>query len=103
MKKLLGIVVLGLLLCSKAYAKDLTGTKLLCSKIFKKYTGEVTAAKYTAIEFLSENTAKRYWINIPRQWKIYSKTDISKEFPKKISAFKFHKSEQQKFPFPRSI
>ncbi len=29
--------------------------------------------------------------------------DISKEFPKKISAFKFHKSEQQKFPFPRSI
>jgi LmbE family N-acetylglucosaminyl deacetylase len=29
--------------------------------------------------------------------------DISKEFPKKISAFKFHKTEQQKFPFPRSI
>ena len=29
--------------------------------------------------------------------------DISKEFPKKIAAFKFHKTEQQKFPFPRSI
>ncbi len=29
--------------------------------------------------------------------------DISKEFPKKISAFKFHKTEQQKFPLPRSL
>ncbi len=29
--------------------------------------------------------------------------DISKEFTKKISAFKFHKTEQQKFPLPRSL
>ncbi len=29
--------------------------------------------------------------------------DISKEFIKKITAFKFHKSEQQKFPLPRSL
>ena len=29
--------------------------------------------------------------------------DISKEFSKKITAFKFHKSEQQKYPLPRSI
>jgi len=28
--------------------------------------------------------------------------DINKEFTKKIDAFKFHKTEQQKFPFPRS-
>ena len=30
MKKLLGIIVLGLLLSGNAYAKDLTGTQLLC-------------------------------------------------------------------------
>jgi len=29
--------------------------------------------------------------------------DISKEFSKKILAFKFHKRAQQKFPFPRSL
>jgi len=36
MKKLLGIVVLGLFLSSNAYAKDLTGTKLICKRSLAK-------------------------------------------------------------------
>ena len=72
MKKIFGIIAISLLLSSKAYTTDLTGTKIFCGKIFKNYLGKVTSARYTAIEFLSDHSAKRYWLKTPKSWKIFS-------------------------------
>ena len=40
MKKLLGILALGLLWCNVGFAKDLTGTKLLCSAFANSERGD---------------------------------------------------------------
>ena len=61
MKKLLGIVVLCLFLSSNAYAKDLTGTKLICkSPSAKNYSTK-------SIDFISTDEATLFQI---LNWKL---------------------------------
>ena len=61
MKKLLGILVLGLLWCNVANAKDLTGTKLLCKLSQSKPNTSV------AYDFISTNKVIRYYFS---EWRI---------------------------------
>ena len=61
MKKLLGIVVLGLFLSSNAYAKDLTGTKLICKSPKEKNYRTIS------IDFIDAYEAIRFEI---KEWKL---------------------------------
>ncbi len=55
-KKLLGIVVLGLLLSGNAYAKDLTGLKLYC----EQWGGFFERKSFVALDFISETEVIEY-------------------------------------------
>ena len=68
MKKAIGIIILGLFVCSNAYAKDLTGIQLLCDG----YTD------YTAmgIDFKSSNKGFFYEIKNEKGW-IIEKDEIT--------------------------
>ena len=79
MKKLLWIAVLGLILSiNNSFAKDLTGTKLLCS-----YDTQ-SMQRYTSIEFLNQSLAKLYKISTPSSWIIISEETKYKVTPNKI-------------------
>ena len=83
MKKLLAIVVLGLLWGSSVDAKDYTGKKLKCSKKYseKKYN------KYSAIEFLDNKRLKIYSISTSdyTQWQIINNTLNYEVTPNRIN------------------
>ena len=61
MKKAIGIIILGLLWCNVANAKDLTGTKLLCKLSQSKPNTSV------AYDFISTNKVIRYYFS---EWRI---------------------------------
>ena len=63
MKKFLGILVLGLLWCNVGFAKDLTGTKLLCSAFANSERGDPKDQKFLEFEFISDKEAKRYKVD----------------------------------------
>ena len=77
MKKLLGIVVLGLLWCNVGFAKDLTGIKLLCkqNKYIKNDMGlEFSGTEQVIKTFISEllwkveREGRRYWVDPAYIW-----------------------------------
>ena len=83
MKKLLGIVVLGLLLNVNSYAKDFTGKKLRCT--YKTSAKENN--KYSAIEFLDEKKLIIYSIKTGdySQWRIVNVTRVYEVTPNRIN------------------
>ena len=70
MKKLLGIVVLGLLLNSNAFSKDYSGKKLFC--LYKNSLDKLKYNEYSAVEFISNELATIYYISTQEssRWKI---------------------------------
>ena len=55
MKKLLGILVLGLLWCNVGFAKNITGTQLLCEKPYLNPVGFWFLSELIAIEYKIHN------------------------------------------------
>ena len=60
MKKLLAILVLGLMWSGNAYAKDLTGTQLLCDG-YKDYTALAIDFKTSTKGYFYEIRNKKFW------------------------------------------
>ena len=58
MKKLLGIVVLGLFWCTSSYSKDLTGLKLYC----EQWGGFFKDQTFVALEFIDKSKVIEYEI-----------------------------------------
>jgi len=77
MKKLLGILVLGLLWCNVANAKDLTGTKIFCS--LKK---ELHNHAY-AFEFVSTQEVRVHTVGVV-SWKYKVQDTTYEVMPDKI-------------------
>ena len=71
MKKLLGIVVLGLLLSGNSYSKDLSGTKLNCLFIGNK---DLKDNHYLTLEFINSSQVQELQLitNSDKPWGVYS-------------------------------
>ena len=66
MKKLLGIIVLGLLLGSKVYSDDVIGTKIVCAERWLQGT-EISTSKLPidGYDFISKNKVIAYQMSDP--------------------------------------
>ena len=73
MKKLLGILFLGLLINNNAFSKDYSGKKLFC--LYKSSSDKLKHNKYSAVEFISNELATIYYISTGEssRWKINQK------------------------------
>jgi hypothetical protein len=80
MKKLLGIVVLGLIICSSAFANDMIGKKIVCGEWASKTEIISTKLPLDGYHFISKKKVMVYQMSDPgtgfytdkRKYKLYS-------------------------------
>ena len=82
MKKLLGIVVLGLLLSGNAFANNLIGKKLVCKNI----KGNILGLESTYYEFINNKEVKSSFIR-DKSFEVVEMISYYSAYPKSIDIF----------------